>query len=195
MTPSFPSSSDHHPRRSVRLRHYDYRQAGAYFLTLCTQNRICLFGEVVNGEMILSDIGQLVAVEWELTSEIRKEIELDAWVIMPNHLHAVVVITQSLIDIATTSSHAAVPPESSIRRMGSTKKSLSSLIQGFKSATTKQINVIRRTPGVPVWQRGMWEHVIRDDDDLNRIQEYIANNPLQWSEDENNPSRVGPLPP
>jgi REP element-mobilizing transposase RayT len=185
-----PSPSDRHHRRSVRLRHYDYSQAGAYFLTICSKGRQCLFGQVIDGEIVLSDIGQVVASEWERTAEIRKEVELDAWVVMPNHLHAVVIITQSLIDIAAAKPPPHILSDASIRGMGSIKKSLSSLVQGFKSATTKPINVMRGTPRVPVWQRGLWEHVIRNEDDLKRIREYIANNPRRWLEDENNPARI-----
>lgn len=185
-----PPPTDRHHRRSVRLRQYDYTQAGAYFITLCTQGRECLFGEIVGDQMVLNDIGQIVATEWERTREIRTEVELDAWVIMPNHLHVVVVISESANEIAAAKTHLSSPTGESIRTQGSIKKSLSSLVQGFKSATTTQINIMRGTPRVPVWQRGLYEHVVRHEADLQRIREYIADNPRRWAEDENNPSRI-----
>lgn len=181
---------DRRHRRSVRLRQYDYSQAGVYFITLCTAGRQCLFGDIVDGEMMLNKIGQLTASEWERSMEIRKEIELDAWIIMPNHMHAVFLISHSSSAPAAATLQPSSAPDASIRTMGSIKKSLSSLMQGFKSATTAKINVIRQMPYVPVWQRGLWEHVVRSEAELKRIRDYIAANPQQWDADSNNPAHL-----
>lgn len=83
---------DLHHRSSIRLKGYDYSQPGAYFITICTHNRACLFGHIVNGAMVLNDVGKIVADEWMKSDEIRNEIELDEWVVMPNHMHAIVMI-------------------------------------------------------------------------------------------------------
>ncbi len=136
-----------------------------------------------------------MANEWIRTAAIRREIELDEWVVMPNHLHGFLVSADEgappfpppLPDDAPcdvpTSTVFTRPP-----------KSLGSLIAGFKSAVTKRINELRKTPGAPVWQRNYYEHIIRDERSLNRIREYIANNPAQWDTDRENPNLTGVQP-
>nr|VFK15997.1 MAG: hypothetical protein BECKLPF1236B_GA0070989_10879 [Candidatus Kentron sp. LPFa] len=96
MTPT-PYDSETHHRRSIRLRGYDYSQPGAYFLTICTQERECLFGDIVEGEMRLNHAGKIVAEEWRQTAAIRKEIQLDQWVVMPNHFHGILTITGPIV--------------------------------------------------------------------------------------------------
>ena len=181
-----------HHRRSIRLKGYDYTQAGAYFVTLCVQGRECLLGAVTAGEMILNELGQIVREEWERSSEIRREIELDEFVVMPNHTHGIVWI------IETDDVRASVrPPQPApVRAHGRAPqrapqrapKSLGSFVAGFKSAATKRINEQRGMPGVPVWQRNYYEHIIRNDADLQRIREYIVNNPLKWDLDQLHPN-------
>lgn len=180
------------------MRGYDYAQAGAYFVTVCAWNKECLFGDVVDGKMRLNEYGQIILREWMHTPEIRKEIELDEFCIMPNHIHGIVTIQDADVPVVgangrspaaegddkTTAGRSAESP----LRMKT--KSISSFIAGFKSAVTKCINEIRNTPGVPVWQRNYYEHIIRDDCDLNRIREYIVSNPARWTEDEENPGKV-----
>ena len=164
-------------RRSIRLQGYDYSQAGAYFVTLCTQNRECLFGEIVNGEMRLNEAGRVVADEWINTAEIRDEIELDEWVVMPNHFHGILVITVGRGD-------RRVAPT------GPQPRSIGAVMAGFKSAATKRINELRQTPGMKLWQRNYWEHIVRNEPELNRIREYIHNNPAQWVLDKLYPSSL-----
>jgi len=173
--------AEKHHRRSIRLRGYDYAQAGAYFVTICTQNRECLFGEIVDGQVALNVPGEVVAEEWLRSARIRGEIELDAFVVMPNHLHGIVVIRD-------VGAHGRAPLPSPPHRP---PRSLGSFVAGFKSVSTKRINAIRGTPGVPVWQRNYREHVIRDDHDLGRVRRYIAENPLRWDEDPENPNAAG----
>ncbi len=173
-------------RRSVRLDAYDHAQPGAYFVTIVTHQRLCLFGEIVDREARLSPLGEIVEREWRRTAEIRSEIELGAFVVMPNHLHGIVVIS------ADASSHApqvGATGGSPLGPRGPAPKSLGALVAGFKASATKQINLLRATPNVPVWQRNYYEHVIRGQEDWERIHRYIDSNPTQWARDEENPQR------
>jgi REP element-mobilizing transposase RayT len=177
-----------HHRHSIRLKDYDYSQAGAYFVTLCAWQRECLFGDIVDGEMRLNALGQVVLDEWNRTPEKRKEIELDAAVVMPNHFHGIICI----VDAGTTvgaAGRAAHPPRSPLPS-GPRPRSLGAFVGGFKSAVTTQINVIRQNPGCPVWQRNYFERVIRNDAELERAREYIINNPLKWELDKEHPANV-----
>ena len=200
-----------HHRRSIRLRGYDYAQPGGYFVTICTYNREPLFGHVENGEMVLNEYGEMVRDEWFRSAEIRGEIELfpDEFVVMPNHIHGIVWIVKTdepagygenarptvgahgrapTVVRATGRSPLQIPPA---RPRGPAARSLGSFVAGLKSAVTKRINEIRGTPGAPVWQRNYYEHVIRNDDALNRIRAYIETNPLRWMLDRENPQREG----
>jgi len=170
-------------RRSIRLKNYDYSSPGAYFITICTHNRQCLFGEIVNGEMTLNEFGEIVRDEWFCSVHIRNEIELfeNEFIVMPNHIHGVLWI----IDNVGATGRSPLQQQQLKQPHGPLKKSLSSFVAGFKSTFTKQINKIRQTPGIPVWQRNYYEHIIRNDDELNKIPEYIINNPLTWKTDEN----------
>ena len=174
-----------HHRRSIRLKGYDYSQAGAYFVTICTYDRVCLFGEIVDGEMVLNDSGRIVVNEWARTAQIRDEIELDEFVVMPNHVHGIIwIVGQHDIPKIVVGAHRGAPLHRAPRSLGS-------LIAGFKSTITKRINQDRGTPGAPVWQRNYYEHIIRDEESLNRIRQYIAGNPLRWHLDRENPHRTG----
>jgi len=178
-----------HHRRSIRLKRYDYTQPGAYFITICTHNRQCLFGKVVNGEMLLNALGEIVRDEWRHTAEIRPNVGLDAFVIMPNHIHGVIVIHAdtrrgTLQRAPTIEQH--VPTTEQFGKP--TSNSIPTIIRLFKSAVTKRINEMRGTPGIPVWQRNYYEHIVRNDGELNRIRKYIINNPLKWEFDHENPN-------
>ena len=141
-----------------------------------------LFGQVIDAEFTANDVGAIVAEEWLRSADIREEIALDSFVVMPNHFHAVVWITDRRGDrpvAPTVGSRVTLAP-----------RSLGSLMAGFKSAVTKRVNELHQTPGAPLWQRNYYERVIRDDDELNRIREYIQLNPLKWSLDRDNPDRT-----
>jgi len=170
---------DNHHRRSTRLNRYDYSQAGAYFVTICARERECLFGDIVDGEMRLNEYGTIVEAEWARSSEIRKEIEMDEFIVMPNHVHGIVMIKWHLPVGANGRSPLQMTP-----------KSISSFMSGFKSSVTKIINEHRNTPALPVWQRNYYEHVIRNEEDLTRIRKYIVENPLKWGDDEDNPANI-----
>ena len=191
-----------HHRRSIRLKGYDYSAAGAYFITICAFQRQCLFGQVVNGEIQLNEFGQMVAEEWLHSKEIRQEIDFDAWVIMPNHLHGIVLIES----IDPVGANGCLPsefdgeganhhlPSSSPLRHDPHRlvppmrpRSLASFIAGFKSATTKRINTLRNAAGTPVWQRNYYDHIIRNERSLQHMRHYIKNNPLTWADDQLHP--------
>ncbi|MBN2425140.1 MAG: transposase [Calditrichaceae bacterium] len=178
---------DKHHRRSIRLKGYDYSQPGWYFITICVQNREMLFGDMVDGKIILNDAGELVKNEWIKTDSIRENINIDYYVIMPNHMHGIIQIIE-MPDIV--GAHGYVPlqqrnmPQRQTEQFGkSTQNSIPTIIKLFKSTTTKQINRLQNTPGLKIWQRNYYEHIIRNELELNRIRQYIIENPLKWKND------------
>jgi putative transposase len=183
-------------RRSLRLLGYDYSRSGAYFLTLCVHNRECLFGDVVNSEILLSRFGEIARKKWLRSSELRSEISLDVFVIMPNHLHGIVFIDPdhrccaTEIERAGVGAHGRAPLQGRTRLPQRPKRSLGSFVAGFKSIVTKCVNEIRETPGSPLWQRNYFDHIIRTPRALNQIREYILTNQRQWHLDVENPFRV-----
>ena len=199
-----PYDPEIHHRRSIRLKGYDYSQAGAYFITICTHNRECLFGEIIEGQMHLNEIGKIVESEWLKTAEIRDEVELDAFTVMPNHVHGIIVITGNSSPSEPVGAHGRAPNVdmmaddlgvAAVRADGRPPlrrqpKSIGSIMAGFKSTVTKQINEIRQTPGAPVWQRNYYEHIIRNEKALQRIQRYIIENPQQWVYDQENRNEI-----
>jgi len=180
-----------HHRRSIRLKEYDYAQAGMYFVTVCAQNRECLFGEVIDEEMRLNGVGQIVEAQWQKTASLRPQIKLDAYVVMPNHFHGIIFILNNRRGVLQ---YAPTRDRQSFR---SPSQTVGAIIRGFKSAAAKEINLSRGTPGLPVWQRNYHEHIIRDENELNRIREYIVLNPARWKDDEENPinQRAAKRPP
>ena len=177
-----------HRRQPLRLPAYDYSQPGAYFITICTHQRHCLLGEVVDDRMHLSEAGQVTAQTWQWLSTRHPHVELDLYVIMPNHLHGVVLLHHN--------AGCTVPRTPDVTRGSGRQKSLGRLIAAFKTVSTQRINALQGTPHAPVWQRDYYEHVIRNDDSLCRIRDYIANNPTSWALDRENPDAVpGPEAP
>jgi len=172
-----------HHRRSIRIKGYDYSQEGAYFVTICTHDRESVFGKIENKIMRLSQIGEIVSEEWLRTPEIRPNVVLDEFVVMPNHFHGIIILINSR---RGTSRRAPT-----MERFGKpTSDSIPTIMRLFKSAATTRINELRKTPGSPVWQRGFYEHIIRDEDDLNRIRRYIQDNVLKWAYDDENPNHL-----
>ena len=164
-----------HDRRSIRLTGYDYSQAGAYFVTVVVRDRSCSFGSVVDGAVQLNDTGRLVRDSWEWLAVRYPYVTLDEYVVMPNHLHGIIAMT----DPCRGGSRTAQTP---VRR-----QPLGRMIGAFKTVSTKRLNLARRTPGRPIWQRNYYERVIRDDEELAGVREYIVNNPTQWELDKYNP--------
>jgi len=187
-----------HNRRSIRLPGYDYAQPGAYFVTICTQDRAHLFGDIVDGLMRLNAVGDIVHDEWTRTERIRSEMVLGAFVVMPNHVHGIVTIAVphggDASGVVVVGAHGRAPLRHAPPRIQRSARSLGAFVAGFKSAVTTRINAMRGTPGAPVWQRNYHEHVIRNDLEFDRIHEYIVNNPMRWHLDRNNPDRPPPAP-
>lgn len=175
-------------RRTIRLQGFDYSQAGAYFVTICAQNRECMFGAITDGRMVLNDAGKIVVDEWMKIAKIGNKIELDKWIVMPNHFHGILVINYSVRAIHESPLHES-PLQMTVTQRRN--MSLPKLIGRFKMLSSKRINEMRGTQARPVWQRNYYEHVIRNDDEMNRIREYIANNPARWELDRENPAHVG----
>jgi REP element-mobilizing transposase RayT len=179
-----------HHRRSIRLKGYDYSQDGAYFITICVHNRETLFGEIVDSEMRMNDFGRIVEAEWIKSAEMRAEIELGEFVVMPNHFHGIVHIVGDGRGDRRRGDRPVAPTPATAIVPGPRPKSIGALLAGFKSAVTLRINIVRQTPRHPVWQRNYYEHIIRDEADYVRIAEYVATNPRRWKEDALNPENA-----
>jgi len=173
------------PHRSIRLKGYDYTQPGAYFVTIVTRNRACLFGDVVEGEVRLSHFGEIARRNWQAMGEHFPYTESAVFVIMPNHVHGIIFI-------AVEARHA-VPLQSSLESFGKPiSGSIPTIVRSFKSVVSRDINELRQTPGASVWQRNYFEHIIRNEESLNRIRQYILDNPARWEFDRENPAAVNP---
>ena len=149
----------------MRLQGYDYRQSGAYFVTICTYQRRNTLGTVIDGNMVLSQWGEIVNDEWRRTETVRANVELDAYVIMPNHIHGVVWIVDDAAANRSANEHNA--------NLQSKADSLGQIIGHFKSIATKRIQSVAASRVAPVWQRGYYEHIIRNEESLNEIRAYI----------------------
>jgi putative transposase len=165
-----------HHRRSIRLKNYDYSNSGVYFITICTHQRKYIFGHIHNSIMHLNPWGQIIAQEWEKSADIRQEIILGTWVVMPNHFHAIVQIDRQ-------TSPTQEPPPTNHPKRHMKPRSLSSLISSFKASATRQIRLITPQQNQPIWQRNYHEHIIRDRDAWEKINHYIDNNPKKWHSD------------
>lgn len=176
-----------HHRRSIRLPGYDYSGEGAYFVTICTHQKKHMFGEVVEGEMKPNECGEIIALYWNHLSRRYPSIELDEFVLMPNHIHGIIRIVGAIHESPLRSireTPAGAIHESPLRKRR--KMLLSKIVGYFKMNTAKRINETRNTPALAVWQRNYYEHIVRNDDELNKIRDYIATNPLRWSTDPEN---------
>jgi REP element-mobilizing transposase RayT len=173
---------DRNHRRSIRLKEYNYSQVGAYFVTICTQNR----------ELLLDDVGIRLMVQkwWDALPEKFPDIRTDQFIIMPNHIHGIIFIVSVGADqrvCLITGNHIGLPLQ--------TKPTLGRIVQWFKTMTTNdyikavRMNNVEPFPG-KLWQRNYYEHIIRDETDLNSIRQYIIDNPSKWEEDEDNPKNL-----
>jgi REP element-mobilizing transposase RayT len=198
---------DIHHRHSIRLKNYDYSQAGAYFVTICAWQRECLFGEIEHGEMVLNDLGRIVESVWCQLPRYFSNIALDVHIIMPNHFHGILHINEFVgakqdspalpafdlhgnkDDIATKGKAGEALALPLLH--GSASGSLCSIVQNFKSVSTRKVNKFRTNPGYPVWQRNYYERVVRNEEELSRAREYIVNNPMKWELDKENPVNAG----
>ena len=165
---------------STRLKEWDYSTPWWYYVTICTKNFKHWFGEVKNGKMILNDLGKIVEEEWLKTKEIRSNVDLDYYVIMPNHFHGNLII----LDVETSRRDVSMERETGHRPVSTQLQpnSLGSIIGQFKSICTKRIHNLGYTQFQ--WQPRFYDHIIRNDSDLRRIRNYIQNNPFKWELDE-----------
>ena len=169
-------------RRSIRLEDFDYTSGALYFLTICADRRRCIFGRVHDGEVQLNKLGRIVEDEWLVSLEMRRHLDLDAFVIMPNHMHAVV----AFFDQGDAAAGGGKGARSAPLR-GMQPRSLPSFVAGFKASVTRSTRAMLPRWRTPIWQRNYYEHIIRNDRDLERIREYIAANPARWEEDSYHP--------
>jgi putative transposase len=174
-----PYDPEIHHRRSIRLRGYDYSRPGAYFVTICTQEKRHLFGEVIEGQMMLNEAGQMAGRWWLELPRKFSTVQLDCAVVMPNHLHAIVRIP-------------GLPPPAGPGGGAHTGAPLHRVVQWFKTMTTNDYFRHVRDNGWPslpgkLWQRNYYEHIIGKEDELNKIREYVITNPVRWGSDRENP--------
>jgi putative transposase len=175
-----------HRRRSIRLKDYDYSGSGAYFVTICAYDRECIFGEVIDGRMMLNEAGKAVQDAWSGLSDRFQEIELDAAVIMPNHFHGIIFLAGALLAASDSNDHANLNGKNR-KGAASSAPTLGNVFRVFKSLSARNINRILLRSARPVWQRNYYDHIIRSEDEMNKIREYIQTNPSMWPEDAENP--------
>ena len=146
-------------RKNTRIVGFDYSSAGQYFVTICTTDRNCIFGKIIDGVMVLNELGTVADQYWRSIEDHTPHVGCDRHVVMPNHVHGLLELL--------TAEHGANPK-------------LGTVVGSFKSAVAKQINLLRGTPGAPVWQRGFYEQIVATESEANRIRQYIRENPKRW---------------
>jgi putative transposase len=214
--PQNTHSGHRHHRRSVRLKGYDYSSAGAYFVTVVAWRREMLFGDVVDGEMKLNRHGHIVRDAWFDLKNHYSHTDLGAFIIMPNHVHGIIVLIDDgrggsfmsggVISPdgrggSSISGAMSLPDEDHMGKMplpkGEThpyrkskpRHGLPEIVRAFKSFSARRINRLRRTDGIPVWQRNYYEHIVRDEREMENITKYIETNPSRWNDDDENPMK------
>ncbi|MGJ7031071.1 transposase [Niabella hirudinis] len=189
-------------RRSIRLKGYDYAQAGLYFITICTQDRIHLFGQIIQQQMVLNTAGQIAADCWQAIPEHFPQTTLHEWVVMPNHIHGIIEITaganQHSPDIGVKNISPGIGANQRSPDIGvnidspqrvtpfrSPSQTIGSIVRGFKIGVTKWFHSPENdfTPNIRVWQRDYYDHIIRSNAAYQRIAQYIISNPANWKED------------
>ena len=173
-------------RHSIRLKYYDYSQAGYYFVTICSQKRQSTFGEINNGQMQINDVGLMIQDQWQQLPCRFNEILLDEFIVMPNHFHGIIKIIRTLNNVSDLVGAPLVGAQNTRPRK------LGNIIGAFKSLSTNEyIRGVKEKEWEPfggkLWQRNFYEHIIRDNNGLNKIREYIRENPSTWDDDEENP--------
>lgn len=187
-------------RRSIRLKGYDYSQAGLYFITICVQNRECLFGNIDVGtnpcgcpQMILNDAGNMIETEWKNLKNRFFNIELHEYITMPNHFHGILEIVPVRAALVAAqknddSEKENGQPQGIAPTIATTNKTIGNMMDVFKSITTVEyISGVKKLGWQPfdgkLWQRNYYEHIIRNEQSYQNISNYIVNNPAKWRED------------
>ncbi|MBC8278251.1 MAG: transposase [FCB group bacterium] len=182
---------------SIRLKDYDYALAGAYFVTICIQNRECILGRIEDGTMLLSEHGRIEDDCWYALPEHYSNVFLDQFTVMPNHVHGIVLLTETG-DVGARSSRPH-PTKHVIDEPGGItpplrRHSLGQIIGYFKYQSTKRMNDIDGFKDRKIWQRNYHDRIIRNETELKAIREYILNNPYNWDKDIENPLNVNKKP-
>ncbi|MCX6277726.1 MAG: transposase [Bacteroidetes bacterium] len=178
---------------TTRLRGYDYSQDGYYFVTVCVANRVCLLGKVVDGSMRLNEFGRIVNDCWFDLPNHYSNIKLDAFCVMPNHIHGIIIIDNTVNGdvetgfkpVSTIAPTGSGIVETGFKPVSTTPKrhGLFEFVRALKTFSARRINELRKSPGINVWQVRFHDHIVRNNDALERIREYIANNPKNWNID------------
>lgn len=151
---------------TTRLQNWDYTSDGSYYITLCTKNRLPILGRIEKGEMILNEFGRIVEECWFDLKNHYHNLKLDTFVIMPDHIHGIMIIDNSV-------------PVSTIK----TRHGIFEFVRAFKTFSSRRMNELENTPGKTRWQSRFHDHIIRDEREFIRIQQYIRDNPLSWGKD------------
>jgi REP element-mobilizing transposase RayT len=170
-----------HHRKSIRLKGYDYSQAGLYFITICCQDRICHFGDVVNGKMVCNEYGKIAYNEWMNTVNIRKNVELGEFIIMPNHIHGIIqLLGRGESNSPDNGNESNSPDNGGVCKtpLRSPSQTIGAIVRGYKSSVTKQLGFDGK-----LWQRNYYEHIIKNEKSYQTITEYIINNSAKWADD------------
>jgi len=191
-----------HDRRSIRLKDYDYSQTSLYFITICCDNKICRFGKIVDNEMLLNNYGKIAFEAWAKTPNLRPQVELHVFIVMPNHMHAILKINDnpsigelpSPNNTAIDGKHYEINDRRGVLHtpyimiddkqspLRSPSQTLGAIVRGYKSSVTKQLALIGFK--AKLWQANYYEHIIRNEDSYQTLTEYVINNPLKWIDDE-----------
>lgn len=191
-----PLFKDKYRTTSCRLKGYDYSLAGAYFITICCANRKCVFGEIVEGKMVLNALGKFAYDEWKNTENIRPNVTIDGFVIMPDHIHGIICIDEQLTnydsrDVCRDTVHRVSTGNQfpQMEQFGKpTKNSIPTIIRSYKSVLTTHA---RKNENIhTLWQPKYFDRIIRNENELDRIREYIFLNPQQWEYDTNRPENI-----
>ena len=166
-------------RNSLRLQEYDYGQAGVYFVTVVLKERVIMFGEIVNETVTLNNAGQIVQDVWDDLPNHYPNIELDAFIVMPDHVHGIIVIQETE---SVTNRNVGEIHESPLRALHRRRMLLPKMIGRFKTVSAKHVNLLHDRSGQPLWQRGFYDRIIRDDEELNAVRSYVQANPQRWAE-------------
>jgi REP element-mobilizing transposase RayT len=166
-TPQMKYNPSIHHRHSIRLKEYDYSHKGLYFITICVQSMECLLGKISEGEMVLNEYGKIIQTVWNELPQHYANIQLEEFVIMPNHIHGIIVITD----------------KESADGAGVVRAGLPEIVRALKTFSARQINKMRGSVGKRVWQRNYYEHIIRNPEAYRKIAIYILNNPANWLND------------
>ncbi|OGU13416.1 MAG: hypothetical protein A2076_17360 [Geobacteraceae bacterium GWC2_53_11] len=174
-------NSEIHHRKSIRLRGYDYSQAGLYFITICTHERLPLFGKIDDGKMVANDAGLMVEKCWREIPDHFPQVILDGFVVMPNHIHGIIEIRDTGVDVNNVGAKNVGANDYLPLRLHGTSRTVGSIVRGFKVGVTTWFR--EHTDIHQIWQRNYHEHIIRNEESYFKISEYIEYNPQKWLED------------